>query len=1000
MEVEEYQNNRFREIRETKKRREVVIDLARGFAVAMMVITHVIALLYNQSDGRDETIYLIGQFGGIASFTTFLFLTGVSSYFSILKYGKDEKESTNRARRSLIGRIIKLTIIYYILATASIFVTTTLYSLPPTIQWGENLIRTILLFIVPPFTEFLITIILIWITILIARRLYRYLTERAIIGIFLSAILYLFGAFLFQIDFGSSELNSIKGILFGHSDMHYFPVFQYLPIFIFGTIFGRFLLEKPDRTIRLRSLFLLTSGFGLVSFGFFRLFEYLNNPIFNPLQDGGRFPPSLGFISFSLFISFSIITTILLLQKILPGFIKVLLHFLGVNALEIFFFHILILFGIKYLTTTSATPSGAQFLYSSDVLILFIFVIGLSILFTNLKETLKNWATSEYENEVTWWFFTEKAVSTLIFVAIFSIVGGTVYREVFVRPAQANTTEFQFKKRAIQEEEWPRWWNYEYKSSRQITISNDSALPYFPGSWFGFNFNHRDAIGRGAAIRNDGNDVRIVYFDFDLGEFKEIPFIFEGIGSENAKIYFKIPETIGSNESSDRYFLYYGNEFTDPYPSAQDRFASAPNESSLIIDQETSQNIRGNVNKRWFLKKKATAYQAASLLFEANIDPNLVGTNSVVTYTVAGTNKSGPMRKVGDTLYQAAVVVSDLEPGVYRIQANVVDSSDGINIKRSFKSPFYVTYPLYVTWTMDWEGWDVAQNDLNDIANIADSNGMPVTHFFNPRIYVRNQYTRESISEERADYITDWVKDRQKNRFEEIGMHIHMWNDMVVEAGVTPRNTIIQGTYGNDVASYAYTQAELEQVFRWGRQKFAEYGLGAPVSYRTGAWMSGVNVLLAAQNAGFLIDSSGRTGGPVNPTISYSTPVPWNLSETTRPYLPNINDINSWSGNLENRMKIFEFPNNGADSYWFPLSDLIRRFDVNYPNKGDILFSPQVVTYLSHPHWFVSVDSYKIRSLFDYTNQFLYSNDNGPVIYETLENIYSEWDRDKFINGN
>src|SRR5690606_9508578 len=122
-----------------KSKREVIIDLARGFAVAMMIITHVIAVAYDQVSGTSSIVYYIGLIGGIGSFTTFLFLSGTSTYLSYLKYDNSDKESIQRARTKLIHRSIKLLILYYLLATASIFVTTTLYPFPPSVQWLENI---------------------------------------------------------------------------------------------------------------------------------------------------------------------------------------------------------------------------------------------------------------------------------------------------------------------------------------------------------------------------------------------------------------------------------------------------------------------------------------------------------------------------------------------------------------------------------------------------------------------------------------------------------------------------------------------------------------------------------------------------------------------------------------------------------------------------------------------------------------------------------------------
>ena len=53
------------------KIRENLIDLLRGVAVLVMIITHVVAIAFNHEGSR--VIYYIGLVGGIASFTTFLF---------------------------------------------------------------------------------------------------------------------------------------------------------------------------------------------------------------------------------------------------------------------------------------------------------------------------------------------------------------------------------------------------------------------------------------------------------------------------------------------------------------------------------------------------------------------------------------------------------------------------------------------------------------------------------------------------------------------------------------------------------------------------------------------------------------------------------------------------------------------------------------------------------------------------------------------------------------
>ncbi len=976
-------------------RREIVIDYLRGFAVALMIITHVIAITFNGSSG-NELVKNIGLIGGIGSFTSFLFISGISSFLSFVKNDDSEAEKIKQKGRRIIAKNLQLLGIYYILATFSIFVNTSLYSFPPNTGWIETITKTVFFIIVPPFTEFLLALLAFSLSTVFLRKLYRFLLNNPLIGLPFMGASFAIGSLIYKVDFGATELNSIKALFGGHLEYHTFPLFQYLPIFLLGLYFGKFLYNNADVLKRLKLNFIWLIIFGTFTIQSYFVFNYFDYQIFDALPDSGRFPPSLAFIALSLTITLSAMFIITALFKAIPSLIKAPLHFMGVNALDMFFFHTAILFLYKYLTSSSVNPNGK--LYSGTITILFLYfvVIALSIIFTNVRRSFKDWSTQENGGDL-WWFFTERAVSSIIFVIIFGIVGTTFYRDVFANPASLDTANIQFKKRLIREEEWPIWWDNGFEAFRQLMITAPASDNLFKNSWVSASFNHREALNNGRAYYENGSDVRVVFYDSVLGEFKELPFKFESIGTESASVTFKLVEDIPSATQLDRYFIYYGNEFIRDFTDTKDTPSGSVFASGVSVNPETIHSIDASVNRRWYLKKKETAYQAASLVVSARLNNENIADGSIVTYSIPGTDKFGRMKQVNGRDYQASIVVSDLEPGIYSVVANVTESKDDLKIFRSQEIPFYITYPIYVTWTQDWEGFDVNQVDLDSMASIADQHGMPMVHLFNPRIYIRNQYSYANISESRAKYISDWVKERQQERFEEIGMHMHMFPDMVSEAGVAPKYDVVVGAAYGDTKTNAYTEEELTKIFSWGRQKFSENALGAPISYRTGAWMSGPNVLKAAQNTGFLIDTTGRTGGPINPAQPSSSQVPWSLSVTTYPYLPSVSDINKWEGD---RLNIWEFPNNGADSFWFSLQELISRFDQNYPNKGSIVTRPQVVTYLSHPHWFAGVDSPKIRGLFSYTDQFLFKNDAGPVIYATLEDIYSQWDRDKFINGN
>jgi hypothetical protein len=320
-------------------------------------------------------------------------------------------------------------------------------------------------------------------------------------------------------------------------------------------------------------------------------------------------------------------------------------------------------------------------------------------------------------------------------------------------------------------------------------------------------------------------------------------------------------------------------------------------------------------------------------------------------------------------------------------------------------------------WSLDWEGFGVNQFDLDDIVDISTKYEMPIVQYFNPRIYLENS-SGSGVNKGAASYYTSWVLGR-KAKGDEIGLHIHLYPDLIdgvekhfatdttpdddsdepvvdqIEPIYQPAGLVGIGRTENSLA--AYSREDLVKIFQWSLDKFKENNLPFPTSFRSGAWMSSTNVLSALEGVGIAIDSSGRTGGDLNPSIPSSNDIPWSLSATTYPYKPDKGNINTWSSG--DRFNVWEFPNNGADSYWFSKEELISRFDANYKGKNYVVKRAQVVTYLSHPHGFKQFDSAKIRAALEHASKFKYKDDNGPVVFGTFENIFKEWPKEN-INGN
>jgi hypothetical protein len=284
-----------------------------------------------------------------------------------------------------------------------------------------------------------------------------------------------------------------------------------------------------------------------------------------------------------------------------------------------------------------------------------------------------------------------------------------------------------------------------------------------------------------------------------------------------------------------------------------------------------------------------------------------------------------------------------------------------------------VSYPVYVAWTMDWEGFDVDQKYLDSIRDISNDYRIPITHFFNPYIYL-------NLRDSRSEYLTNWVLSRQ-NAGDSIGLHLHMNNKMVEAAGVTPKTDISWGGWakdGQDIPNTVYGYNDYTKIVKWAQLQFEKNSLPNPTMFRAGAWFIDEENLRVLEDLDFKLDSSGRTYKVYGDNKLEG---PWDLESTTQPY-----KLNSSNQNIVNNpdMNLWEFPNNGADSWAYSSDQLIQNFKDNY--NGGIANSRKVVTYLSHPHWF-NVDEPKIINLLDYTQNFGIVNDRGPVVYTTLDKI-------------
>lgn len=394
------------------------------------------------------------------------------------------------------------------------------------------------------------------------------------------------------------------------------------------------------------------------------------------------------------------------------------------------------------------------------------------------------------------------------------------------------------------------------------------------------------------------------------------------------------------------------------------------------LQTKVNPHFSSKINRNWILKDSNIDKQKGQLIFtlETYKDLNI---QQLPSYQVENTNIVGQLTQLNAHTFQKEIEISTLQPGKYKIYSNFYS-----NEKKYATNPieFHISYPLYVILTVDWEGSDTENYQLSKLTELSEKHyNMPLTHFFNPRIYIT-----ESIPTSRVDYLTSWVLERQLIG-DEIGLHLHMNYEVVKAADVEvikqPKWTDFLET-GHDVPCSEYSKEDFSKILSWSKTTFTQNGLPVPTSFRAGGWFADLSTLQALEENGFNIDSSGREfyywGN--NGLKGH-----WNLSSTTQPYKPSKSNQNAASPYPT--FNLWEFPNNGGDSYMYKTKDLIDKFEKNYDQA--ILQKPVVVTYLTHPHAFTQ-DYEVLDPLFEHTDKFNIANDTGPVIYTTLEKAYQD----------
>jgi hypothetical protein len=382
-------------------------------------------------------------------------------------------------------------------------------------------------------------------------------------------------------------------------------------------------------------------------------------------------------------------------------------------------------------------------------------------------------------------------------------------------------------------------------------------------------------------------------------------------------------------------------------------------------------------SRTWHLLTPAqtTNYQA-TVRWRQNQVPAGTRKPEKLVITIPENNTRFDCRLTNDEC-QINISLKDWPAGIYTLIAADWNADNG----QARTHRFRLTYPLYVAWTLDWEGWDVADATLVEIDQISRDYNLPVTHFFNPRLFIA-----EEISPERKQQIAQYLIGRISSSADEIGLHLHMQTDLVEAAGITaklaPRWGLDTAQPGYDVPLTIYSAQDLTKIIQFSQSLFTKYGLPQATGFRAGGWYADEVTLKSLANAGFFYDASGREhllwGG-----IKTS---PWNLTADTQPYFPSAANQNETG---DNNLPILEIPNTAGNTYEDQVETLIDKFEQVLP----LVYSqPEVRVILSHPQW-ADTEFPKIQPVLEHINRYRHDRDLGPVVMVTTGKIQTLWNK-------
>ncbi|HEX4923714.1 MAG TPA: acyltransferase family protein [Bdellovibrionales bacterium] len=336
------------------------IDVARGFAIFLMILSHCVVGLvpFDTLTGFQLIpVHLITKF----SSTLFILVFGAS--LAIIYAQQALRPDWRERRLKLVMRGLEILVWYKVLTFVQMFQT-----------YDRAIILEAILFMrFPDFVEVLgfYGIFLLWFPFAMPRFVKLSVPAQLACAFALAAA----GAYL-NVIWDAGRWTPLKAILVEHDGLFTFGQFQRGALVLFGMVVGRALIENTNSRRQLTVF-----GFGLASLAvfFYRAQGNVEGALLNVASNIGKHPPSLEFMSFSLGGALVLLAAAMYVKSRVPIWLE-LFAVLGRKSLQAFVFHIFVIFVLyRYLLDLRHQVSYATALglALSTVLLTVLWVLAL-----------------------------------------------------------------------------------------------------------------------------------------------------------------------------------------------------------------------------------------------------------------------------------------------------------------------------------------------------------------------------------------------------------------------------------------------------------------------------------------------------------------------------------------------------------------------------------------------------------------------------------------------